>query len=48
LGRDVAGRVMVSDLAGMPHMLVAGATGTGKTIGLNSIILSLIYRNSPH
>jgi len=48
LGRDVAGTVMVSDLARMPHMLVAGATGTGKTIALNNIILSLIYRNSPH
>jgi len=48
LGRDVGGGVMVSDLARMPHMLVAGATGTGKTIGLNNIILSLIYCNSPH
>jgi len=47
LGRDVAGNPMFADLARMPHLLVAGATGTGKTICLNSIILSLLYQNSP-
>jgi len=47
LGRDVAGIPVFADLARMPHLLVAGATGTGKTICLNSIILSLLYRNSP-
>jgi len=47
LGRDVSGNPVFADLAKMPHMLVAGATGTGKTIGLNNIILSLIFRNSP-
>jgi len=47
LGRDVMGEPMLLDIARMPHMLVAGATGTGKTICLNSLILSLIYRNSP-
>jgi len=47
LGRDVSGNAVITDLAKMPHMLVAGATGTGKTIGLNNIILSLIFRNSP-
>lgn len=48
LGRDVSGSPVYADLAKMPHMLVAGATGSGKTIGLNNIILSLIYRNSPY
>lgn len=47
LGRDVSGNPAFTDLAKMPHLLVAGATGTGKTIFLNSLILSLIYRNSP-
>ena len=47
LGRDVSGNPVFSDLAKMPHLLVAGATGTGKTIFLNSLILSLVYRNSP-
>ena len=47
LGRDVSGNSIIADLANMPHMLVAGATGTGKTIGLNTIIMSLIFRNSP-
>lgn len=47
LGKDVMGTPICVDLAGMPHMLVAGATGSGKTICLNSLIVSLIYRNSP-
>lgn len=47
LGRDVAGNPVFADLARMPHLLVAGATGTGKTICLNSIITSLLYQNSP-
>jgi DNA segregation ATPase FtsK/SpoIIIE, S-DNA-T family len=47
LGRDVAGNPMFADLAQMPHLLVAGATGTGKTIALNNLIISLLYRNSP-
>jgi S-DNA-T family DNA segregation ATPase FtsK/SpoIIIE len=47
LGRDVSGFPIFADLARMPHLLVAGSTGTGKTIFLNSLILSLIYRNSP-
>jgi S-DNA-T family DNA segregation ATPase FtsK/SpoIIIE len=47
LGRDVAGNSVFADLARMPHLLVAGSTGTGKTICLNTIILSLLYRNSP-
>lgn len=47
LGRDVSGFPVFTDLARMPHLLVAGSTGTGKTIFLNSLILSLIYQNSP-
>lgn len=47
LGRDVSGNPVYADLARMPHMLVAGSTGTGKTIYLNDFVLSLLYRNSP-
>jgi S-DNA-T family DNA segregation ATPase FtsK/SpoIIIE len=47
LGKDVAGKPWVADLGRMPHLLVAGATGSGKTVCLNSIIISLLYANSP-
>ncbi len=47
LGRDVSGNPIFADLGKMPHLLIAGSTGSGKTIALNTIILSLIYRNSP-
>ncbi|MFZ3054835.1 MAG: DNA translocase FtsK [Minisyncoccales bacterium] len=47
LGKDVKGMPSFADLAEMPHLLVGGTTGSGKTICLNSIILSLLYRNSP-
>jgi len=47
LGKDVSGKPTFADLAKMPHLLVAGSTGSGKTICLNSLILSLVYHNSP-
>lgn len=47
LGRDVAGVPMITDLAKMPHMLIAGATGTGKSVAINSLFISLLYRNTP-
>jgi len=47
LGRDVSGNPVISDLKTMPHLLIAGATGSGKTICLNGVILSLIYQNPP-
>lgn len=46
MGRDIAGSVVVSDLAKMPHVLIAGATGSGKSVCINSIIMSLIYKSS--
>ena len=47
LGRDIAGKVVVADIAKMPHLLIAGATGSGKSVCINSILMSLIYKSSP-
>ena len=47
LGKDIAGEPIIADLAAMPHLLVAGTTGSGKSVGLNCILLSLLYRLTP-
>jgi S-DNA-T family DNA segregation ATPase FtsK/SpoIIIE len=47
LGKDIAGGPIIVDLARMPHLLVAGTTGSGKSVGINAMILSLLYRMSP-
>jgi S-DNA-T family DNA segregation ATPase FtsK/SpoIIIE len=47
LGKDIAGEAIIADLAAMPHLLVAGTTGSGKSVGLNCILLSLLYRFTP-
>ncbi|MPA79788.1 cell division protein FtsK [Campylobacter coli] len=47
LGKDIVGNAFVTDLKKLPHLLIAGTTGSGKSVGINSMLLSLLYRNSP-
>ena len=47
IGRDVSGAPVIDDLKSMPHLLIAGATGSGKSVGMNTFLLSLLYQNSP-
>lgn len=47
LGKDVIGNPVIEDLATLPHLLIAGTTGSGKSVGINAMILSLIYKNTP-
>ena len=48
LGKNISGKPIVGDLASMPHLLIAGTTGSGKSVCINTIILSLLYRHTPH
>ena len=47
LGKDIGGAPVVADLARMPHLLIAGTTGSGKSVGLNAMVLSLLYKSTP-
>ena len=47
MGRDLHGRIRVTDLAAMPHLLIAGSTGTGKSVFINSLMMSILYKASP-
>jgi len=47
MGKDIAGNPVVADLARMPHLLIAGTTGSGKSVGINAMLLSLVYKSPP-
>lgn len=48
MGKDIAGKPVITDIASMPHLLIAGATGSGKSVCINTIIMSILYRYSPN
>jgi DNA segregation ATPase FtsK/SpoIIIE, S-DNA-T family len=47
LGKDINGRIATADLAGMPHLLIAGSTGTGKSVAINAMIMSILFKSTP-
>lgn len=47
MGRDIAGNAVIGDIARLPHMIIAGATGSGKSVCTNSIIMSILYHATP-
>ena len=47
MGKDINGRIVTADLAGMPHLLIAGSTGTGKSVAINAMIMSILYKSTP-
>jgi DNA segregation ATPase FtsK/SpoIIIE, S-DNA-T family len=47
LGKDISGKAVVADLGSMPHLMIAGTTGSGKSVGINAMILSLLYKSKP-
>lgn len=47
VGKDIAGKIMVTDIAKMPHLLIAGATGSGKSVCINTLVMSILYKASP-
>jgi len=47
LGKDISGRIVIGDLASMPHILIAGSTGSGKSVAINAMIMSVLYKSTP-